>query len=214
MGWWERHFGDTSRGRVVALLRRGRRSVEELAAQLGLTDNAVRAQLAALERDGVVASAGVRRAGTVGKPATLYEIAPGADVLFSSAYAPVLAALLAELGDRTAPGELERLLRDVGRRLARAVGSEAAPADTAERRARLALAVLGELGGDADLARADGAWVIRSHGCPLGQAVAVRPELCRAVEVMLSEVTRVPVHERCDRDGPPRCRFVIGADAR
>jgi predicted ArsR family transcriptional regulator len=65
-----------------------------------------------------------------------------------------------------------------------------------------------------DDACTDGAWVIRSHGCPLGQAVAVRPELCRAVETMLAEVTRGPVREHCDRAGPPRCRFAIGTSGR
>ena len=40
-----------------------------MAAALGLTDNAVRAHLTALERDGVVNAGGVRRAGTAGKPA-------------------------------------------------------------------------------------------------------------------------------------------------
>jgi predicted ArsR family transcriptional regulator len=99
MAWWQRQFGGTTRGHVVALLRRGRRSVEELATALGLTDNAVRAQLTTLERDGLVNAAGVRRPGTAGKPATLYEVAPGAEVLFSNAYAPALAALVAERAD-------------------------------------------------------------------------------------------------------------------
>src|SRR5512144_420824 len=100
MAWWQRQFAGTTRGRLVALLRRGQHSVEELAASLGLTDNAVRAQLAALERDGIVRAAGVRHEGTVGKPATLYDVAPESGPLFSSAYAPLLVAMLAELGDR------------------------------------------------------------------------------------------------------------------
>ena len=73
MAWWQRMFGGSSRGRVVALLRRGDRTVEELAAALGLTDNAVRAQLALLERENVVRATGVRRDGTVGKPATAWQ---------------------------------------------------------------------------------------------------------------------------------------------
>lgn len=214
MGWWERHFGGTSRGRVVAFLRRGRRSVEELAAELGLTDNAVRAHLSALERLGLVASAGVRRDGTVGKPATMYEIAPGADVVFSSAYAPMLGALAAELADRATPEELERLLRAAGRRLAPPVDDAPDGAADPDARALAALALLRDLGGDADLVRHGDADVIEAHGCPLGEAVAVRPELCKAVEALLSEVTRVPVREECDRSGRPRCRFVLGGPSR
>src|SRR3982074_2325099 len=100
MAWWQRQFGKSTRGRVVALLRRGERSVEELAQALGLTDNAVRAHLALLEREGVGRSVAIRRDGTVGKPATLFGVAPASASLFSSAYAPMLSALLAELGER------------------------------------------------------------------------------------------------------------------
>src|SRR3712207_8581849 len=55
---FNKRFLETTRGQIVALLRRGTRTVEELAAALGLTDNAVRAHLAALERDGLVRQAG------------------------------------------------------------------------------------------------------------------------------------------------------------
>ena len=46
---------------MVQLLRRASRTVEELAQALGLTDNAVRAHLATLERDGLVRQGGLRR---------------------------------------------------------------------------------------------------------------------------------------------------------
>src|SRR3954471_10430151 len=102
-------MGDTrrsTRARLITLLRRGRRSVEELAATLGLTDNAVRAQLDGLQREGVARAAAVRRDGTVGKPAVLYDVAPSAEAMFSHAYAPVLAALLAAVRERATPAEI------------------------------------------------------------------------------------------------------------
>ena len=205
---WQRQFGETTRGRIVALLRRGQRSVEELAGLLGVTDNAVRAQLTALERDGLVSAAGVRRSGTAGKPATVYGLAPGTDALFSRAYAPVLAALLHELGNRLPPAELDGLLRGVGRRLAPGVTRAAAYED----RVHAAAALLGDLGGDADLARTETGHTILAHGCPLARAVSARPETCRALEQLLAEMTGTSVHEQCDRgvDGP-RCRFAISA---
>jgi predicted ArsR family transcriptional regulator len=170
---------------------------------LGLTDNAVRAHIASLERDGVVAQAGARRDGTVGKPATLYGVADGAETLFSSAYAPALSALVAELGSRH-PEELESLLRGAGRRLApRATGSLAD-------RVGEAASLLTELGADADVVRTDKGYDICGHGCPLAQAVSARPEACCIVEQLLSEVTGATVHEACDRSQyPPRCAFTI-----
>jgi predicted ArsR family transcriptional regulator len=206
MVWWQRQFSDTTRGRVVALLRRGAQSVEDLAAALGITDNAVRAQLASLERDGVVAPSGIRRDGTVGKPATLYDIAPPAQTIFSAAYAPALAALVSELGDRMSHAELEKLMRQVGKRLA----PDVTKATTTEGRARAAAALLADLGGDADLVKSDEGYAIRAYGCPLAAAVSARPETCRAVEQLLTEVCGTRVREHCDRThASPHCRFEV-----
>lgn len=49
IGWRERVF-KTTRGKIVHLLRIRQYTVNELAAELDLTDNAVRAHLAGLER--------------------------------------------------------------------------------------------------------------------------------------------------------------------
>lgn len=203
MRWWEQHFGNSTRGRIVAILRRGWRSVDDLASVLGLTDNAVRAHITTLERDGIVVVAGTRRDGLVGKPATLYGVADGTDTLFSSAYAPALSALVAELGSRY-PDELESVLRGAGHRLAtRASGTFA-------ERVGDAAARLTELGGDADVVPTADGYAIRGYGCALAQAVSSRPETCYMIEQLLSEVTGGRVHEHCDREhNPPRCAFMI-----
>lgn len=205
MGWWQRHFGGSTRGRIVALLRRGTHTVEELALQLGLTDNAVRAQIAQLERDGVVGVAGLRRDGAVGKPATLYGVAPQATAMFSSAYAPLLSSVLAELGDRMPRRQLEAVLRGAGRRLAPRLRDDAPLAE----RVRAGAGLLMELGADADLVETPEGYEIRGHGCVVSEAVTACPSTCRAVEALLSEVTGMAVREHCDRDGAPRCRFSI-----
>ncbi|MDQ4000884.1 MAG: winged helix-turn-helix domain-containing protein, partial [Actinomycetota bacterium] len=72
---WDEKFFESTRGQVVALLRRSDRTVEELARALGLTDNGVRVHLAVLERDGIVRQRGsVRRSSGGGKPAYVYEL--------------------------------------------------------------------------------------------------------------------------------------------
>lgn len=203
MRWWERHFGNSTRGRIVAILRRGWKTVDEIAADLGLTDNAVRAHLARLERDGVVASGGERRDGSVGKPATLYGVADEATTLFSSAYPPALSALVAELGSRY-PDDLESVLRAAGRRLARP-GS-----GTFSERVGGAAAFLTELGADADLVKTGDGYAIQGHGCALAQAVSTCPETCSMLEELLAQVTGGEVREHCDRSRyPPRCAFSI-----
>lgn len=204
-------FLESTRGRIVDILRRGGRTVDELATELGITDNAVRLHLGMLERDGVVRSRGVRREGAVGKPATIYDITPDADPLFSNAYLPFLSTLLAALADRMSVRELKALMRDVGTRLAADVkpgeGNLAARVDLASK-------VLNELGGLTVIESQPGtkALSIRGCGCPLSVAVSEREEVCVAVQTMLGELTGAEVKETCDRSGErPQCCFQISA---
>jgi predicted ArsR family transcriptional regulator len=210
MRWWETSIGGPVRGRIIGLLRRGERSVEELASELDVTDNAVRAQLQALERHGVVHQARVRREGTVGKPAAMYAIAPGAESLFSSAYAPVLKALLVSLEERLDGPELDRVFRDVGRRLAEemATGQVHAPKQL-EARVGAAAAILSALGAEIDVERASDGYVLRGLACPLSDAVRAQPKVCHAIEELVAGVTGASVRECCDRSGQARCRFEV-----
>ena len=123
---WDQRALSTSRGQVLLALRRGPRTVEELAQALELTRNAVRSHLSTLERDGLVQRAGKRR-GTV-KPSNLFELTAAAEELFSHAYAPVLRQLLSVLREQLPAGGLDDLLNEVGRRMAHDQG----PADLTE----------------------------------------------------------------------------------
>jgi predicted ArsR family transcriptional regulator len=208
-----RRFLETTRGQIVSLLRRGARTVEELARAVGLTDNAVRNHLATLERDRIVRQDGVRRGQGVGKPAVLYEVHPDAEPLFSHAYPPVLGAVVDVLVDELPAEQSEALLREVGRRLARDLGGRAS--GSLEERARAAAAVLNALGGDVDVVRADdgGSLRLQGHGCPLSAAVARRPEVCRAVETLVAEVTGAPARECCAHGERPSCCFAVESAA-
>src|SRR5215217_7354360 len=139
----DRFFGST-RGRIVALLRRGARTAGDLAQALGLTDTAIRVHLATLERDGLVQRSGVRRG--AGKPAAAYGLTAAAERLFPRAYERALRGLLDALSEALPPDALERAVREAGRRLA--ASARGAPSAAASR-ARLdqAMAFFGELGG-------------------------------------------------------------------
>jgi len=79
-------------------------------------------------------------------------------------------------------------------------------------RVESASAVLEELGAPNDVERLDGGFLIRNYSrCMLAQAVHGRPEVCRAMESLLLELTEVPVRECCERNPErPRCCFEIG----
>ena len=201
---WSQRFLASTRGRLIALLRRAPRTVDELAQQLDLTDNAVRAHLATLERDGLARQRGVRRSGGSGKPAYAYELTPEADQLFPKPYADVLGGLLAALNDQIPPAEVEALLRASGRQLA-----AQSPAAHGDLRARLeaAVAALNQLGGLAELDEDGEHLVVRGYSCPLAALVPDHPEVCRLAESFVSEVAGAPLHECCDHGPTPHCRF-------
>lgn len=204
-----RRFLESTRGQVVLLLRRGERTVDELAQALGLTDNAVRSHLAALERDGLVRQDGVRRGTGAGKPATIYELHPDADPLLSHAYPPVLKTMLDVLVEQLPPERSESMLREVGRRLAAGVGGRAQ--GDASARTEAAAEVLRSLGGDVDVVEENGGLVIRGAGCPLSVAVAHTPEMCAAVETLVAEVSGQEAHSCCQHGDRPRCCFAVGS---
>lgn len=201
--WYLRFFAST-RGRLIALLRRDTHTVEELASELRLTDNAVRAHLAGLERDGFVQQSGVRRGGGVGKPAYAYELTADAEQFFPKPYATVLNELLDSLDGRLTHGDLEDLLRTVGRRIATEY-----PVGSGDRHTRLEAATkaLNQLGGLAELEDRAGALHIQGYGCPLTALVPDHPEVCHLAEAFVTSVAGVPMRERCDRAVTPRCYF-------
>lgn len=202
---WDQRFFASTRGQVVMLLRQGHATVEDLAQALGLTDNAVRAHLAALERDGLVVQSGLRRG--AGKPAFAYALTPDAERFFPKAYGALLHLMLDALGERMSEGELDALLRDVGRRLA---AGQPPPTGDLRTRVERAVGLLGELGGLAAAEKEDGGYVIQGRSCPLAAAVEGHPQTCLLAETLLAEAIGAPVRQTCDPE-IPRCRFEVGA---
>lgn len=202
----DKRFFDSTRGRIVSLLRGSTKTVNELANELGLTDNAVRAHLLSLERDGLIKQSGIQR-GTR-KPHFAYELTTEAELLFPKAYDALLNQLITTLKGRFTPAELENFLREVGRSLAGAQDLSVENGDM-DHRLRMGLAALEAIGGSARVEKNEGKCVIRSEGCPLAAAVNEHPEVCRLAETLLSEIIGTEVQERCDREGSPRCRFEI-----
>jgi predicted ArsR family transcriptional regulator len=205
----DKRFFESTRGRIVTLLRRSGSTVEELARELGLTDNGIRAHLAGLERDGIVRQRGsVRHGSGGGKPAYVYELAPEAEDLFTKAYEPVLRRLLDVLSEREGEERTEALLRRVGGRMAE---EREVPGGDARARLEAAVEVLNELGGLAELEERDGGLIIRGYSCPLAGVTPDHPEVCRMAETLIAEMAGVPVHERCDRGERPRCCFEVAS---
>ena len=74
-----------------------------------------------------------------------------------------------------------------------------------------ALAVLGELGGLAEVEEREDGLIIRGASCPLAAALPGYPEVYHLAETLLSNLTGVPVAESCQRGDHPRSCFAAPA---
>ena len=200
-----------SKGAILDRLRRAPHTVDELADALGITGNAVRLHLAALDRDGFVRPGGIRK--TARRPSRTYRLAPGGESLFCQGYAPFLDQVLHAMRATFSAEEIDRVLEAVGRRLAGGRANGALPA-----RVQAAASVLDELGGVTKVTRrANGVvtFTIRGLSCPLDNIARNHDDACRAVETMVAEMTGAPAAQRCERGAdPPQCVIEVSAPAR
>lgn len=199
---WNQHFFASTRGRIILLLRRATHTVDDLAQDLHLTDNAVRTHLVTLERDGLVCQSGARRGNR--KPAIVYSLTPEAEQHFPKAYAPVLQQLLEVLATCMPAEKLEEIMQNVGRRLALQWNI---PVGELRVRLQQAVAILNELGGLAELEEHDDTYTIQGYSCPLAAVVPGHPEICQLTRTLLTELIGVSVEEQCERGVAAHCCF-------
>jgi len=203
---WKQGFFTTTRGRILLLLRRAMRTIRELAEALGITENAVRAQLAVMQGFGLVEQ-GVRRSPGAGKPAYEYRLTHQADSMFPTAHGIVLDSLLSQL-EEMSPADYQEILRAVGERVARRYPI---PANTNSLRTRLeeAMSVLDNMGGLMELEEKDDKYLICGYSCPLSNIPQQHPQVCKVMEGLLVSMLSVPIHEECERSELLSCRFEV-----
>lgn len=202
-----RRLLDSTRGRIIELLEAGSSTADELAVRLGVSRSAIRVQLTAMERDGVVVRTG-RRAGTT-RPSNVFELTPESRQFLSKAYLPLLGELVSELEASLTPQQLQSLLRRVGKRLAHALAARRRTAEDLRSRVMKASDLMNAQFGARTRMESNGVYAIVGSACPLAALTSTHPAVCQGVRAWLSEVIGAPVDECCDRIGQPRCRFEI-----
>jgi predicted ArsR family transcriptional regulator len=206
--WDKRYFAGT-RGHVLLLLRRASRTIDDIARELELTPNAVRAHVTLLERDGLVEQQGSRRTGRGRKPALLYRLTDDAERLFPKAHEALVPYLLDALHQQDPAAESDGL-RQIGRRMA---AGRTAPSDDMPTRLQKSLALLRELGGLPEVETSGGGYTICGYSCPFAPLARTHPQLCFVAQGMLTEILRAPVEVACERGEatPLWCRFEVHA---
>jgi predicted ArsR family transcriptional regulator len=191
-------------GKVLAQLRDGPKTVEELSAALKVTPNAVRNQLLKLVAANLAELSG-RRPG-VSKPSAVYSITLDGEIQFSTLYLPVLSQFL-----RVAEGKCSRTQRktwmtDTGRALGKRYP---APSGNVRQRTNAAARLLGSFGALPEVKSRNGALVIRSAACPLSALTSEYPDACRILQGFVSEYTGRPTKICCVQGDDPRCCFEV-----
>ena len=197
---------DTARGRIVSLLQRGPLTVDEVASRLEVSVSGIRAQITAMERDGVVRRVGSRPGTT--RPSRVFELTPEVEQLLSRAYVPLLTQLVDVFAEGLPARQVNALLRAAGRKLAGQLSS-GRPSGTLRARVLATSALLNDQLGAVTHVEENGRYVIRGEGCPLSALTGKHPAVCRALESLVKELVGGTVHECCERAQRPRCGFEI-----
>ena len=198
---------DTSRGRIVTLLQRGPLTVDDVAAKLRLTVNAVRVQITAMERDGVVQRAGQRPGAT--RPSSIFELTPEVEQLLSRAYIPFLTQLVRVFANGLPQDQVEAFFREAGKGVAEELALRRPASGDLRTRVKIASDTFNEELGAITHVEENTGFVIRGQGCPLAAVTGKHPAVCRAMESLIAQIVAVPVSECCDRSDRPKCCFRI-----
>jgi predicted ArsR family transcriptional regulator len=197
-------YGNTQQRLLGVLLRTVEGvTVENLVAALGISTNAVRQHLTALERDGAVVRTGTRPSG--GRPEWLYVLSAHGREVFPRRYRQLAEDLIEDVGTVIGPQALEATMRRMGERAGAplAAGGPASIAQTAE-----AMRVAGY-----DAAVSDGsASEIVAHNCVFHRLAERFPAVCQFDLAFIGAASgRTVEHRECMVRGGKVCRFGLSA---
>jgi DeoR family suf operon transcriptional repressor len=195
---------------LVALKKAQPLTAHQLGEQFGLTANALRRHLKALEEDGLVRHQ--RDVRGVGAPTYAFSLTPAGEALFPRSYVQVLATALEALRAQTGDMAVEAVLEAEWRRLA----DEAAPVLEAlplEERVPLVAELLTAKGymaevvptvaesPDDDAAAANLQVTLRIHNCAVREIAERFPQACAVEEKFVERLLGVPLVRNAHRLG-------------
>jgi predicted ArsR family transcriptional regulator len=194
-------------------------TVENLSKSLGITDNAVRQHLVALERDGMVARGETQSTG--GRPEQLYGLTAAGNELFPRHYSWFAELLINSLQEEQGTDGLRKRLESLGSGIGRQIKTRLMAIEDKPGRIRALSGIMQELGyqsGWADSTN-ENLPVIEASNCVFHTLAQRYPEVCYFDLAMMAEVVGCEViHDECMVRGGYLCRFKfrhnVGFDSR
>ena len=192
---------------MLAQLRGGPRTVDDIAVALRITPNAVRDQLRKLQDRNLAVRKGSRPGAS--KPSALYEITLEGQTQFSTIYLPVLTHFLLVAEGQCSGKQLDSFMLDTGKSLAKRFPIVKGDAST---RAHAAARLLRSFGGVPEVRPRGGKLIIESLACPLAALTSQNASACKIIEGLLGEFMASPVKNCCRHGSEPRCCFELPAE--
>lgn len=200
--------GRTTRMDLLEFLRRkGPASAEIIAAELGVTPNAVRQHLTNLERDGLVTSAAVHN--KRGRPSLEFSLTDRADGVFPKRYGQLATMVLTELQSMSGPDVLDDLFRRVAQRYSVTMRKGMEGLDFEEKLDRL-LGWINRAGTLAEAEETEDGIRVSIHNCPFRNTALKYPQVCTITPHLMVELLDVEVSQTSSiHRQDPYCSFVI-----
>jgi predicted ArsR family transcriptional regulator len=201
-------FGGRQRDLLTLLLNHKKGlTIDQMAASLNITRNAVREHVSALERDRLVAPAAFTVTG--GRPGRVYALTDRGLALFPKHYdlmaRMLLESLVANLGGPGAEEELTKL----GERIAAQLKARIPPGSPAAKASAVA-ALMAELGYEATSAEANGEPVIEAQNCVYHELAKRNQIVCALDRALIAALADSKVeHQTCMARGDGSCRFCL-----
>lgn len=200
--------GRTTRMELLEFLRlKGPASAEVIAAELGVTANAVRQHLTNLERDGLVTSTAVHN--KRGRPSLEFTLTDRADGVFPKRYGQLATMVLTELQSMAGPDLLDDLFERIALRYSDTMRRGMEGLDFNAKLERL-LGWINRAGTLAEAEETPDGIRVSIHNCPFRNTALKYPQVCTITPHLMVELLDVQVSQTSSiHRQDPYCSFVI-----
>ncbi len=202
-------MGKTRDRLLRLLLTRPRRTVKELAEELGINPISVRHHLTRLEAEGLITSEEERHG--VGRPRRVYFLTPLGLEKFPSRYVQFTVRLLQQLKETLPPHMVGQLFTQMARQMAQDYVDQVEDLSLEERLDFLAH-LLQQEGFTVEWEREGDRYLLREISCPYLHIGQNHPEVCAVDETLIAALLNIPAARvQCILDGDHVCTYVIPA---
>lgn len=182
-------------------------SIDELAAKLEISRNAVKQHLVVLEKQQLVKEAALNSTG--GRPARSYTLTEGGVNRFPKQYAWFCNLMLSDLAAELSTEALEKMMWNMGVKLAQSLAPQFSQKNEEQKLAALVELMQG-LGYHAELERQDGRTSIKAVNCVYHDLAQQHPEICMFDQALIATLLEKPIQQTsCMAKKDCDCRFNI-----